>query len=218
MSNQKFRLSVMSLWVGILIPIIAAVIPYIVKSFLPETRLEYTITGQVSVKGTNSIGVRIQNGGERLEKNVRLAFNASDLWKLNGKDAVDSITVDTQATTKIVKEGNWVVIYLGDLRPKEFIDVSVMSDIISITAFRVIEPSGIAVKSDESLGKFNGPSEFTEFIYPFGFWMFVLLMVFVLVIAIYQQYFMDPNKREEFLLKEIDKLSQAKKQSGEGHQ
>jgi hypothetical protein len=50
------------------------------------------------------------------------------------------------------------------------------------------------------------PSEFEEFLYPAGFWMFVLLMILILAAGIYQQYLMDPKKREEMLLKEIDKL------------
>lgn len=200
MSEKKqFQLSVMSLWVGILIPILAAIIPFGMKYISPAHRLEYMIVGPISVK--------IQNGGERLEKNVRLSLKISYLWRLDAKRDTDSIvTVDAQAPAKIEKEGDWMVISLGDLRPKESTEVSAMSDQIDVSIYGTTEPSGISVKSDENLAQYNGSSELAEFIYPFGFWMFVILMVLIFIVAIYQEHFMDPKKREEMILKAIDKL------------
>ncbi len=208
MSDQKqFRLSVLSLWVGILIPILAAIIPFGAKYVFPEHRLEYSLIGPISVKGTKSVSVKVRNGGEKLEKNVRLLLKGSYLWRADAKkDTENLVFVDTQVPVKVSREGEWIAIVLGDIRASETVDVSVMSEFFDITVFRSIEPSGISIKSDENLAKFNGPSEVTEFLYPFGFWMFVILMVLMFIAAIYQQHFMDPKKREELILKEIDKL------------
>ncbi len=197
----------MSLWVGILIPILAAIIPLGMKYISPEHKLDYTITGPISVKGIKSLSVKIQNGGERLEKNVRLMLKGSYLWQLDEKKNTTSmVTVDTQAAAKIEREGDWIVISLGDLRPMESIEISAMSEYIDVTLFRTSEPSGISIKSDENLAQYNGTSELSEFIYPFGFWMFVIFMVLLFIAAIYQEHFMDPKKREKMILKEIDKL------------
>jgi len=208
MSEKKqFQLSVMSLWVGILIPILAAFIPFGMKYISPEHRLEYTIVGPIAVKGTKSISVKIQNGGERLEKNVRLALRISYLGRLDANNEDHNIVaVDTQTPAKVEREGDWTVIYLGDLRPKESMEVSAMSEHFEVSLYRTLEPSGITIKSEENLAQYIGSSELAEYIYPFGFWMFVILMVLIFIAAIYQDRFMDPKKREELILKEIDKL------------
>lgn len=208
MSERKqFQLNVISIWVGILIPILATAIPYIVTYVIPDHHLEYTITGPISVKSTKSTEIKIRNGGAKLEKNIKLALKTSYLWTLErDKEPLNAITVDTQANFKISHENDWFVVSLGDLRPDESLVVSVMSNFIDITTYLSTEPSGISVKSDENLGQFSGPSEFYQIFCPFGLWMFVLLMILMLMIGIYQQHFMDPKKREELILKEIDKL------------
>ena len=62
------------------------------------------------------------------------------------------------------------------------------------------------MKSDEHVASFKGQSIIDEVLYPFGFWMFVILMVLLLILAFYQEYLMDPKVREKMILKEIDKL------------
>jgi len=138
------------------------------------------------------------------QKQFRLSVMS--LWVDAKKDIDSLITVDTQAPAKTSKEGDWIVVSLADLRPNESIDVSVMSEFIDLTIFRDTEPSGISVKSEENLAQYTGPSEITDIIYRFGFWMFIILMVLIFIAAIYQQHFMDPRRREEMILKEIDKL------------
>lgn len=204
---RQLRISVITLWVGILIPIVAALIPFGIKYVLPEHHLEYSIAGPISVKGNKALQIKIQNGGEKLEKNVRISLKVSYLWRLEDKkDPTKALTVDTQANHTVKKEGDWLVVQLGDLRPGEVVDVGLLSEIIDITLYSTIEPSGIAVKSDEHLAQLKRTSELEAFMYQAGFWMFALLMVLLLAAGIYQQYFMDPKKREEMILKEIDKL------------
>ena len=135
-------------------------------------------------------------------------LQGSYLWKVDAKKDIDSvITVDTQAPAKTSMEGDWIVVSLADLRPNESINVSVMSEFIDITMFGGDEPSGISVKSEENLAQYTGSSEIMGVIYQFGFWMFIILMIVIFIVAIYQQHFMDPKKREEMILNEIDKLS-----------
>ena len=87
------------------------------------------------------------------------------------------------------------MVSLADLRPNESINVSVMSEFIDITMFGGDEPSGISVKSEENLAQYTGSSEIMGVIYQFGFWMFIILMIVIFIVAIYQQHFMDPKRR-----------------------
>lgn len=210
--KRQFRLSIISVWVGILIPIVAAVIPFTYKSFWPEHDLVYEIVGPISVKGTKAFSLKIKNQGEKLEKNVKVWVKAEPLFFFKLKDAKsgatettpDAVKVESTASVNVSKDRDHYVIAVGDLRPRELIELSVLSEAISL--LRLSDVQGISIKSDEHLARLLKPSEFEQFLYPAGFWMFVLLMIFIFVAGIYQQYLMDPKKREEMLLKEIDKL------------
>jgi hypothetical protein len=210
MSDKKqFKISVITLLVGILIPILAALIPYGMKYAIPEHRLDYTLSGPLSVKGTKIISLKIKNGGEKLEKNVRVSLHLNYAYSISvdsKKKTEELVKVDTQVPFTLEREKDWIVIALGDIRAKDSLDLSVLSDYIDVTLYSYAGPSGITIKSEENVAQLDTPSEFLAFMYPFGFWMFVLLMVLIFIAGIYQQHFMDPKKREELILKEIDKL------------
>jgi hypothetical protein len=93
---------------------------------------------------------------------------------------------------------------VGDIRPGEQVEVSLLSEAVRV--FRILTDAyGLSIKSDEHIARLQKPSELEQFLYPVGFWMFVILMIVLLVAGIYGA-LMDPKKREEMLLSEIDKL------------
>lgn len=210
---RQIKLSIISIWIGVLIPIIAAIIPYGYKYFSPEHDLIFELVGPISVKGTKSVSIKVTNRGEKVEKDVKIWIKSepsflqleSVLSKEKPKDPLSYITIDTAASVSTKQENDSFVISVGDIRPKETIELSIASSAISVWQMR--DAYGISIKSEEHLARLLGPSDFEAFFYPFGFWMFIILMVLILFAGLYQEYLMDPKKREEWLLKEIDKLS-----------
>lgn len=123
------------------------------------------------------------------------------------KDPVERIEVEAKVPVKVRQSGDYYVVELGDLRAKESISIAVTSKDRGLSVYGSrSHVSGIEVKSDENVGVLAGDSIFEEFLYPFGFWMFIALMVIGLVAALYQEYFMDSKTREKMILKEMEKL------------
>lgn len=206
--ERPWRLSIISIWIGILIPIAAALIPYGYRYFVPERELVYALTGPITVKGTTALSINISNKGEHVEKNVKIWLPMASGIPDTRADG-EQVAIDAEVPTSMVTENGKFVISLGDLRPQEDQTISVSSD--QIWVYRGSMDRSVSVKSDENVAKFLGPSELEEFFNPFGFWMFIFLMILILVAGIYQEYFMDPKAREAWLLKEIDKLAKVRK-------
>lgn len=212
--SRQIKFSIISIWIGLLIPIVAALIPYGYKYLSPEHDLVYELVGPITVKGNKALNIKITNRGEKSEKNVRVWLKVAQpfidfdsiIKHEKPKDPLSYITIDTSASFKAAHENDNFVISLGDIRPEETIELSISSSTLSIWGSIGVH-EGLAIKSEEHLARLDGPSEFEVIAYPFGFWMFVLLMVLILLAGIYQEYLMDPKKREEWLLREIDKLS-----------
>ena len=208
--NPRSRLNVFSIWVGILIPILAAVIPYGIKRFSPEHRLEYEITGPVVVDKVSMFAIKLRNSGEKSERNVQVTLRPNVfpvLFNQKQDISVPDITVDPKNKYKITTNGEYQIINLGDIRPDEDITVSIL-----LRGSLFFFPTSVggqdyfSIKSEDHVARAKGKNEFLEFIYPVGFWIFVILMVFGGVYSIYYEYFMDAVTKEKMILSQIDKL------------
>lgn len=214
--RKHIRISIISVWVGILIPIVAAIIPYAIGYFTPEHKLEFQLVGPISVKGTQALQINISNNGGKVEKGVKVWLKSFPTYELpdslrpkgeKKKEPTDLLAVDSKTNVTVTKDRDYYVLSVGDIRPKEEVSISIVAreSRLALHGFRD-SVSGLEVKSDEHIAGFKGLSVFEEVLYPFGFWMFVILMVLILILAFYQEYFMDPKTREKMILKEIDKL------------
>ncbi|MFN4042672.1 hypothetical protein [Limnobacter sp.] len=217
--KREVRLSILSIWVGILIPILAAVIPFLIQELSPEQELQFSVVGPVSVNRAEAVEIEMKNNGSKPARGVQVWLKSSpyatapDLLAARGtrKDPVELIEVASKTPIKKKVNGEFFVIEVGDLRSKESLSVSVLSRDGALSIYGTkSHVSGIEVKSDENVGSYEGDSIFEEFLYPFGFWMFVALMVLILVAALHQEYFMDSKTREKMILKEIEKLERAR--------
>lgn len=212
--KQQIRLSVLSLWVGILIPIVAVLIPLAVRYLSPEHKLEYEVTGPIQVEGLTALRVEIRNQGEKVEKNVKtwikVDATAAVLAKLEGeKKSPPLIQVSSSAKYSLSRDGDHHVIEFGDIRPNEKVTASLLlrGSHYSLIGNRYAAEY-FSIKSDDRVAqnaKSDTPS-FLDFMYPFVFWMFVILMVLMGAYAIYYEYMMDPRKKEKYILDQIDKL------------
>lgn len=214
--RKEVRLSIISIWVGILIPIVAAIIPFALGRLSPEHKLEFSLVGPISAKDVQAAEIAIVNNGGKLEKGVKIWIKAFPVFELpdslrpkgdKKKNPVDLLTVESKSNIAVTKEGEYYIIAVGDIRPKEQVAVSVAAREVKLAIHRFSDSaSGIEVKSDEHIASFRGQSFFEEFLYPFGFWMFIILMVLMLIISLYQEFFMSSKMREKLILKEMEKL------------
>ncbi len=213
--KRELRLSILSIWVGILIPILAAVIPFAISKFAPDQELKYSLVGPISVKRVEAVEVTVKNNGSKPARAVQVWLESSPEFVLpeilskgeKKKDPLERIEVAAKVPVKVKLNGDYYVIDVGDLRAKESIAIGVVSREGGLSIYgSKSHVNGIEVKSDENVASYDGDSIFEEFLYPFGFWMFVALMVLILVAALHQEYFMDPKTREKMILKEIEKL------------
>lgn len=213
--KRQFRLNILSIWVGILIPILAAVIPFVISKLAPDQEIQFAVTGPIAVKRVQAVEVVISNKGTKPARAVQVWLKSSPEFVMSElllkgekkKDPVERIEVEAKVPVKVRQSGDYYVVELGDLRAKESISIAVTSKDRGLSVYGSrSHVSGIEVKSDENVGVLAGDSIFEEFLYPFGFWMFIALMVIGLVAALYQEYFMDSKTREKMILKEMEKL------------
>jgi len=215
--RQKFKLSVLSLWVGILIPILVAIIPIAIKYVIPEHKLEYAVVGPIQVDETSAIQIEITNRGEKAEKNVRVWIRV-DAYTLGTEKAGDApkgpppIQVSSSGRHTLTREGEYHVISVGDLRPSESVTLSLLLRGIHLVGSLRTASKWFSIKSDDRVARITGPGEdsFATFAYPFGFWMFIVLMLLMGVYALYYEYLMPPEKKEKLILEQIDKLKRVK--------
>lgn len=57
--KRQFRLNILSIWVGILIPILAAVIPFVISKLAPDQEIQFAVTGPIAVKRVQAVEVVI---------------------------------------------------------------------------------------------------------------------------------------------------------------
>jgi len=194
-------------------------IPYAIKYFWPEHQLEFKLIGPISTEHIEAMQVRISNNGGKLEKHVRVwlkhpVVGAGKLRRIyQGEDKqkvlIDSLSISSNSQCSVATEGDDYVISVGDIRPKETVKLSIAArDIKFFLGCFGDQCTNLDVKSDERVAAFVGRSILGELLYPMGFVLFVILMVFLLVVGLYQQYFMSDETREKMILEAIDKLKQ----------
>jgi len=199
-------------------PIVAVLIPYGIRYFWPEHKLEFGLVGPISTEHFNAMQLKISNNGGKLEKDVKVWLKRPVVNAIaksyrfyqdedRKKFLIDSLSIASNSQCSVTTEGDNYVISVGDIRPKETVELSIAArDVkffVSCISDRCIN---LVVKSDEHVAGFMGQSIFEELLYPVGFWLFVILMGFLLVIGLYQQYFMSYETREKMILEAIDKL------------
>lgn len=214
--KRQFNLNVMTLWIGILIPILAALIPFVLPRLSPDQELVFEVVGPIAVNRLEALELTITNTGSKSTKGVKVFIKSFPAIRLldslvpggSKKDEpTGRIEVSSKIPVKVQMSGEYFVLDVGDLRPKEKLSIALAAREKAIAVYGSGKHlTGIEVKSDDLVGTPATPSEWQQFWYPFGFWMFIAMMLLILGMGLYQQYLMDPKTREKMILKEIDKL------------
>ncbi len=182
---------------GIMIPLLALAFPYLIEWVSPKAYLVYETTGPIQVEDTKAFSLVVRNEGKAVERNVEITM-PSKLEKSTSK-----VTSSVPVTTR--DDGKSTIIALGDLRPSEKVQVSIL---VSDPLFFLHEYSmnNFRIVSTDHLAQWGGKSEEWEFMYRAGFWGFMLMLVAGIGIGLYQEHFMSRAAREKFILREMEKL------------
>jgi hypothetical protein len=196
-SSRGIQSKLLLVVTGVMIPLLALALPYVIEFISPKAALVYEATGPIQIDGTKVFSLAVRNEGKGVEKNVEV-WLPTKLEKLKSKLA-SSVPVTTR------DDGKATVVKLGDLRPGEKVEVSVL---VEDTYFFLSEYSmkGLRIVSTEHLAAWGGRSDEWDFIYRAGFWAFLLILLLAIVLGIYQEHFMSRSTREKLILKEMDKL------------
>lgn len=151
--SPKMRAALPWIITGVVVPIGILCTPIVYKYYNPDEKLEYYVTGPLDVKSNTMLSVRIENGGSKVERNVRLGIRV-DPVAVTDAPLTDQIVMDAAMPTTLVREGAWYVVGVGDLRPSEDANVKLFSRSIRVTGYGRLPPEGLWVKSDERVGKF----------------------------------------------------------------
>jgi len=211
------------LLLGVLIPIVAAAVPWILERVSLPHDLEYTVSGPVTTKLGFAYSVRVNNNGKQPENDVEVwlpvpaTARVSYDFQKNGKLATSEekpivqVDVSVPSTKRVSADDKQVLIIdIPSLRPNEQAAISVLAaggDIGYLTDFQL---ERLRIVSKESIGKHDEPNKELEFFYKMGSWLFLIFFVFLICYGIYYEYIMPHEKKEKYLLEQIDKLGKRK--------
>jgi len=183
--------------IGIVIPLIAAGVPFIIEFFSPKSSLVFDAIGPIQIDDAKAFSISIRNEGKAVERSV-------ELW-LPGKLEQGKHKIDSSQPVTSRDEGKTTVLALGDLRPSEKMDIAVLVEdrLFFIWDHRVKD---LRVISSESKATWGGRSDEAWFIYRAGFWAFLVILGLGIVAGLYQEHFMSRAAREKMILKEMEKL------------
>ena len=207
------------LLLGMLIPMLAAAIPWFLDRASAKHDLEYTYAGPIVTKNGFAYNVTVQNNGSKPEEDVKVwipvpvsahidyAFPEGKPPQKNIVKPLVNIETNITSTHEQSNQDNKKeVISVPELRPNEKMLISVLASGGDVGYINEFELSQLRLVSRDTLGTLNAPDDELNFLYKMGTWLFIVFIVFILGVATYYEYLIPYEKKEKDLLKQIDKL------------
>lgn len=220
-TSQWKMLSILLL--GILIPLLAAAVPWLLDRVSKAHDLEYTYSGPVVTKGGFAYSLFVRNNGQQPEQDVQLWLpvpatpsrdydvQKNGILKTTETPPIVNIDVSVPSTQKPSSKDPGVrVVSIPSLRPGETTSVQVLAaggDIGYLSEFQLKQ---IRIVSNDTVGTLDEPSDEFAFLYKMGTWLFLIFFAFMGCYSIYFEYFMPHARKEKYLLQQIDKLGSSK--------
>lgn len=201
---------------GIMIPLLAAVMPWLMDRIFPQNSLTYTFQGPISAEKFIALELFIENNGTKAEQNIE-AFIPAKIIKTADYEVAKNGTIKTvekmpdivmesnSPTAKLSHDENNIIIKIDSLKPEEKASVKLF-----IYGGRALifesELKNSRITSQDVLAKYGAPSEIELYIYKAGTWLFILFILFVILYGFYYEKLMPREAKEKYLLQQIDKL------------
>jgi len=202
---------------GILIPLLAAAMPWLMDRLFPQSSLTYTFQGPISAEKFVALELTIENNGRKAEQNIE-AYIPAHTYKItelekdkNGASKIvekspDIVMESNAPSAKMTSDENNIVIKIDSLKPEEKASVKIF-----VYGGRTLifehQLKSARITSQEVLAKYAGPTDIEIYIYKIGTWLFILFILFVLSYGFYYEKLMSREAKEKYLLQQIDKLA-----------
>jgi hypothetical protein len=180
--------TVLILCVGILVPIIAALIP-VARTQLRPHDFRYSISGPVTVAERIAFAITVRNRGRLVERNV-------EIWvpKNQADQEFEYEITWAPPGTRLRDEAGYRVFFIGDLKPEEIARVSVMtrapSGPVSIGDTRAeqfvpsMTPRIVSAERTAEWVPATRRNSLMRYVYQTGFWGFIILVISALLWAV----------------------------------
>lgn len=199
-----------------MIPLLAAVMPWLMDRAFPQNSLTYTFQGPISAEKFIALELDIENSGRKAEQNIE-AFIPARIYKSVDIETMkdgsaklveklpDIVMESNSPTTKISNDEKNIIVRIDSLKPEEKASVKIFVHGGSVSIFEH-ELKSTRVTSQDVLAKYDGPSDVELYIYKAGSWLLILLLLFLIIYSFYYEKLMSREAKEKYLLEQIDKL------------
>ena len=92
--NKQNQSVILYISIGMLIPILVALIPYGHKYLFPEHDLNYSILSKTKVNNFFAVSIQIQNDGENSEKNIEVSLKKNNYLFRGDSENKPTLVVD----------------------------------------------------------------------------------------------------------------------------
>jgi hypothetical protein len=211
------------LLLGVLIPLVAATVPWVLERVSLPHDIQYLFSGPVTTKQGFAYALEVENKGRQPEENLeiwlpvpassRFDYDVQKDGKMVKSETKPLIQVEVSipSTQKVNNENERIlVVQIPSLRPSEKVSISVLAAGGEIGYLTDYQLNQLRIVSKDTVGKLNKPNIELEFFYKIGSSLFVIFFIFLISYGAYYEYWMPHEKKEKYLLEQIDKLEKRK--------
>ena len=201
---------------GILIPLLAAAMPWLMERVFPQNSITYTFQGPISGDKFVALELKIENNGRKVEQDIEAYIPAnifksaeiekdkSGLVKMIEKSP--NVIMESNApSAKMVFDEKNIVVKIDSIKPEEKVSIKIFIYGGSALVFES-ELRRARITSQDILAKYASPSDIEIYIYKVGTWLLILYFVVTLAYSFYYEKIMSREEKEKRLLQQIDRL------------
>ena len=201
---------------GVLIPIVASILPWVVENWIPKNNLVYSYVGPIQGGDAVAFELRVENAGTEVQSNVEIwvPLQVTNSWidlpnadegSVDGADAQPFVLDANVEPSKQFMDNRHHVLVYERLRPSEELELRffAVGDIFPIFDSDL---DRIRIVSDTARAERDMPSEELAFLSQVGAILLVVLVVFLLGFSIYYEKFVPVEKKRDALRKQLEQL------------
>lgn len=201
---------------GILIPLAASAMPWLLDNVFNKNSLKYTYQGPITIPGATAYSIVVENSGRKTEEDIEIwlplreGIYFEDELQKNGETKLiqKPVKVVTQTSIPILsseQKAGERVFKLKSLRPNENIEITVFT-IGGMDFLSKYQLEKLRVTSTDTIGVSAQPDDAIILLYKAAFWLLISLLVLGVLWGFYYENLMSREKKEKYLLEQIDKL------------
>jgi hypothetical protein len=201
---------------GVLIPIVAALLPWAIENWIPKHSLTFSYVGPIQGDGAVALELKVKNEGKEPQRNlevwVPLRISSIPVPELTPAGEIEFreqkanvILESTIAPSSQKSDDKRQILYFDLLRPNEELNIKFFVVGNGVLLFDH-ELERTRVVSDGAMAELDMPSEELNFLFKSASVVLLALILFLLAFSIYYESFYPKEKKREDLRKQLEKL------------